>query len=95
MFLTFMKTCRGLLVISLLLAANLSWAAPAGQVEFAQGLASAQQSGRAPRFLNKGDVLQEGDEVNVVVLSIDREGKIRLSRKRAIGKEPGEKITLS
>ncbi len=41
------------------------------------------------------DVLQEGDEVNVVVLSIDREGKIRLSRKRAIGKEPGEKINLS
>jgi polyribonucleotide nucleotidyltransferase len=41
------------------------------------------------------DVLQEGDEVNIVVLSIDREGKIRLSRKRAIGKEPGEKITLS
>lgn len=41
------------------------------------------------------DVLQEGDEVNVAVLSIDREGKIRLSRKRAIGKEPGEKINLS
>ncbi|MEI6805098.1 MAG: polyribonucleotide nucleotidyltransferase [Myxococcaceae bacterium] len=41
------------------------------------------------------DILQEGDEVNVVVLAIDREGKIRLSRKRAIGKEPGEKINLS
>ncbi|MBH1988917.1 MAG: polyribonucleotide nucleotidyltransferase [Myxococcaceae bacterium] len=41
------------------------------------------------------DVLQEGDEVNIVVLSIDREGKIRLSRKRALGKEPGEKVSLS
>ncbi len=41
------------------------------------------------------DVLQEGDEVNVAVLSIDREGKIRLSRKRALGKEPGERIQIS
>ena len=47
------------------------------------------------RVNNVSDVLQEGDEVNVVVLSIDREGKIRLSRKRARGKEPGEKINLS
>lgn len=38
------------------------------------------------------DVLQEGDEVSVVVLSIDREGKIRLSRKKAIGKQAGELI---
>lgn len=38
------------------------------------------------------DVVQEGDEVNVVVLSIDRDGKIRLSRKKAMGKEPGERI---
>lgn len=38
------------------------------------------------------DVLQEGDEVNVVVLNIDRDGKIRLSRKRAMGKKPGEMI---
>jgi polyribonucleotide nucleotidyltransferase len=38
------------------------------------------------------DVLQEGDEVNVAVLSIDRDGKIRLSRKRAVGKQPGELI---
>ncbi len=36
------------------------------------------------------DILQEGDEVNVAVLSIDREGKIRLSRKRALKKEPGQ-----
>jgi polyribonucleotide nucleotidyltransferase len=39
------------------------------------------------------DVLQEGDEVNVAVLNIDREGKIRLSRKRAMGKKPGEMIS--
>jgi polyribonucleotide nucleotidyltransferase len=36
------------------------------------------------------DVLQEGDEVVVKVLSIDRDGKIRLSRRAAIGKQPGE-----
>ena len=34
------------------------------------------------------DVLQEGDEVNVVVLSIDREGKIRLSKKESYGQKP-------
>ena len=38
------------------------------------------------------DVLSEGDEVNVAVLSIDRDGKIRLSRKRAVGKNPGDLI---
>lgn len=38
------------------------------------------------------DVLMEGDEVNVVVLNIDREGKIRLSRRKAIGKKPGDFI---
>jgi polyribonucleotide nucleotidyltransferase len=36
------------------------------------------------------DVVQEGDEVVVKVLSIDRDGKIRLSRRAAIGKQPGE-----
>jgi len=34
------------------------------------------------------DVLNEGDEVMVKVLSIDRMGKIRLSRKEALGHEP-------
>jgi polyribonucleotide nucleotidyltransferase len=38
------------------------------------------------------DILQEGDEVNVAVLNIDRDGKIRLSRKRAMGKKPGDMI---
>ena len=36
------------------------------------------------------DVVQEGDEVVVKVLSIDRDGKIRLSRRAAVGKTPGE-----
>lgn len=40
------------------------------------------------------DVLQEGDEVKVVVLNIDREGKIRLSRRKAQGKEPGDRIAI-
>lgn len=38
------------------------------------------------------DVVQEGDEVNVAVLNIDREGKIRLSRKKAAGKQAGDTI---
>jgi polyribonucleotide nucleotidyltransferase len=36
-----------------------------------------------------GDVVQEGDEVVVKVLSIDRDGKIRLSRRAAVGKDVG------
>jgi polyribonucleotide nucleotidyltransferase len=44
------------------------------------------------RVNNVADVLQEGDEVLVAVLSIDRDGKIRLSRKRALGKAPGDFI---
>jgi polyribonucleotide nucleotidyltransferase len=35
------------------------------------------------------DVVQEGDEVIVKVLSMDRDGKIRLSRRAAAGHEPG------
>ena len=37
------------------------------------------------RVENVTDVLQEGDEVLVKVLSIDRQGKIRLSRRAALG----------
>jgi hypothetical protein len=48
----------------LLLAANLGHAATVGQVEFAQGLVSAQQRGQTPRFLSKGDTLQDGDVIN-------------------------------
>jgi polyribonucleotide nucleotidyltransferase len=34
------------------------------------------------------DVVKEGDEVLVKVISIDRQGKIRLSRKEALGQTP-------
>ncbi|HAO93294.1 MAG TPA: polyribonucleotide nucleotidyltransferase [Deltaproteobacteria bacterium] len=36
------------------------------------------------------DVLKEGDEVMVKLIEIDRDGKIRLSRKEAIGHKPDE-----
>ncbi|MEM7403574.1 MAG: polyribonucleotide nucleotidyltransferase, partial [Myxococcota bacterium] len=39
------------------------------------------------RVARTSDVLQEGDEVNVVVIGIERDGKIRVSRKRALGKQ--------
>ncbi len=42
------------------------------------------------RVVKVTDVLQEGDEVVVKVLSVDRDGKIRLSRRAAVGKTPGE-----
>ena len=73
MFLTLMSMCRNFpglnalraaLAAGLLLAATMTLAAPAGQVEFAQGLTSAQQPGQAVRFLSKGDALQEGDILN-------------------------------
>ncbi len=64
MFLDFMRACRAVLAVTLLSASATLFAAPAGQVEFAQGLASAQQKGQTPRFLNKGDALQEGDVLN-------------------------------
>ena len=42
----------------------------------------------AEKRVNKvEDILREGDEVLVKVMSIDRQGKIRLSRKDAIGEE--------
>jgi polyribonucleotide nucleotidyltransferase len=41
------------------------------------------------RVASVSDVVQEGDEVNVKVLSIDRDGKIRLSRRQAQGHEAG------
>jgi polyribonucleotide nucleotidyltransferase len=42
----------------------------------------------AKRVNKVTDVLNEGDEVLVKVISIDRQGKIRLSRKEAIGATP-------
>jgi polyribonucleotide nucleotidyltransferase len=40
------------------------------------------------------DIVQEGDEVVVAVLNVDRDGKIRLSRKRAFGKNNGDIIEV-
>jgi len=39
------------------------------------------------RIAKVTDVLQEGDEVMVKVLEVDKQGKIRLSRKEALGTE--------
>ncbi len=39
------------------------------------------------RIAKVTDVLQEGDEVMVKVLEVDKSGKIRLSRKEALGVE--------
>ncbi|MFH1809771.1 MAG: polyribonucleotide nucleotidyltransferase [Pseudomonadota bacterium] len=36
------------------------------------------------------DVVQIGDEVVVKVINVDKDGKVRLSRKQAIGRQPGE-----
>ena len=46
----------------------------------------------APHRIDKvTDVLKEGDEVQVKVLEIDRDGKIRLSRKEALSAEVDKK----
>jgi polyribonucleotide nucleotidyltransferase len=42
----------------------------------------------AKRVNKVNDILNEGDEVMVKVISIDRQGKIRLSRKEALGQTP-------
>ena len=44
------------------------------------------------RVKNVRDILNEGDEVRVKVLDIDRNGKIRLSRKEALGDVPKDRI---
>lgn len=41
------------------------------------------------RVENVGDVVKEGESMKVVVLNVDRDGKIRLSRKRAFEAEVG------
>ena len=38
------------------------------------------------------DVLQDGDQVPVKVLEIDRSGKIRLSRRAALASAQGEQV---
>jgi polyribonucleotide nucleotidyltransferase len=42
------------------------------------------------RVENVTDVVKEGDEILVKVISVDRTGKIRLSRKEAIGQKEGD-----
>ncbi len=42
----------------------------------------------AERVRRVEDVVKEGDEVLVKVISIDRQGKVRLSRKEALGEKP-------
>jgi len=42
----------------------------------------------AKRVAKVNDVVNEGDEVLVKVISVDRQGKIRLSRKEALGEKP-------
>lgn len=45
----------------------------------------------AEKRVNKvEDIVREGDEVLVKVVSIDRQGKIRLSRKEAVGQRPSD-----
>ncbi len=41
------------------------------------------------RIAKVTDELQEGDEVDVKVIEIDRQGKIRLSRKEAMREQAG------
>ncbi|MGH7931266.1 MAG: polyribonucleotide nucleotidyltransferase, partial [Candidatus Binatia bacterium] len=49
----------------------------------------------APERVRKvTDVLKEGDEVMVKVLDIDRQGKIRLSRKEALEETQAEQVNL-
>ena len=43
------------------------------------------------RVQNVRDVLKEGDEVMVKVLEIDKQGKIKLSRKEALNHSPAQK----
>ncbi len=44
------------------------------------------------RVKSVSDVLSEGEEVLVKVISVDRQGKIRLSRKEALADAAGKKV---
>jgi polyribonucleotide nucleotidyltransferase len=46
------------------------------------------------RVHNVADVVKEGDEVLVKVVGIDRTGKIRLSRKEALGQQPDQVLNM-
>ena len=72
---------------------------PRGLERAPQGLGQEEQQANAPiavpeRVRKVSDVLKEGDEVMVKVLEIDRQGKIRLSRKEAL-EETGASVGSS
>jgi polyribonucleotide nucleotidyltransferase len=46
------------------------------------------------RVRRVADVLKEGDEVMVKVLEVDRQGKIRLSRKEALQESGADRTNL-
>ena len=75
----------GILVLLVLLLAPLFAYAQTvvGKVDFTQGLASAQNGSAAPRFLNKGDALLEGDVISTsargfAIIAFDDGAKITL-----------------
>ena len=47
------------------------------------------------RVKSVSDVLKEGDEVMVKVISIDKTGKIRLSRKEALAERAGQQAAAA
>jgi hypothetical protein len=51
------------LLVALLCGMQAAAAQPVGDVVFVQGIASAQRPGQAARFIQKGDVLEEGEVV--------------------------------
>lgn len=73
-----------LMVCLWVLAATSAFAAqPAGEVVYAHGIASAQRPGEGPRFVAKGDALNEGDVVTTSIRGF-----------AVIGLKDGTKVTL-
>jgi hypothetical protein len=74
---------RTFIALVLAVSAQAAHAATVGQVEFAQGLASAQQRGQPPRILGQGDALQAGDILNTgprgfAIINFPDGGKVTL-----------------
>jgi hypothetical protein len=66
------------------LSATSAFAAqPVGEVAYAHGIASAQRPGEGPRFVTKGDILNEGDVVTTSIRGF-----------AVIGLKDGTKVTL-
>jgi len=72
-----------LCVLYIIMGATPSWAQQVGEVVYAQGLTSVQRPGEDPRFVQKGDALNQGD-----VISTSNRGYAVVSFK------DGTKITL-